>query len=648
MARINDLLERVTEPALRKELQSAVAQLKKNQQFGLVFEEHIPETTTLYGVPVRPGSLVQRRQALEGNALYRVVAVEKGKATLEPSDERERPRPGAHETVPVSDLLVVKRFGEPIYPVLRSLGQVSRGAAERPYHAVMNGENFHALQLLVYLFEGRVDCIYIDPPYNTGARDWKYNNRFVDKNDTWRHSKWLSFMDKRLRLAKRLLTDDGVLIVTVDENEHAHLVMLLEQIFKGYDLTSVAIVHNPRGIQGDNFSYTNEYAVFVIPKGQKLIAQRPLSEKSGSNLRKWGGESARTTAKNCFYPIFVSGGKLAGFGDVAADDYHPRAAVVPAGKNRVAVWPIDGKGQERKWRYARNSVEGIQEQLSVEGRNGSIQIHINKDTGPFKTVWQDPLYDASTYGKQILGELIDGPFDYPKSVYAVRDCLYACTAHRPKAVILDFFAGSGTTLHATALLNADDGGSRQCILVTNNEVTEKTAKDLAKRGYARGDKEFEREGIFESVTRPRVEAVLSGKRANGVEIRSEIAGFEQNAEFFELDYVDPDDVDLRRHDDALLPLLWLTAGAVGSRDKKATGPFSMPKGSRYGVLFEEAKFRLFSEELRKRPDVTHVWLITDSEAAFAEMRARLPSHVRASMLYRDYLRSFRLNVEQFA
>jgi adenine-specific DNA-methyltransferase len=127
----------------------------------------------------------------------------------------------------------VKRLGDPIYPTLHPLGSVEK-APGKPYHAVIDGENYHALQLLLYLYEGRVDCIYIDPPYNTGARDWKYNNRFVDANDTWGHSKWLAMMDKRLRLAKRLLKPDGVLICTVDEHEVHHLAMLLEDVFKDY------------------------------------------------------------------------------------------------------------------------------------------------------------------------------------------------------------------------------------------------------------------------------------------------------------------------------------------------------------------------------------------------------------------------------
>jgi adenine-specific DNA-methyltransferase len=214
MARLDDLIARVGDAALRRELEVALAELKRRQRFGLVFEEHVPETTALYGLPVQVGSLVQRRDDPAAKHLYRVTALAArgGAATVAPHDG------GQAESVPLRDLLVVKRFGEPIYPALTPLGAVRRGG-DRPHHAVINGENFHALQLLAYLFEGRVDCIYIDPPYNTGARDWKYNNRFVDAADQWRHSKWLSMMEKRLRLARRLLRPDGVLIATIDEHE---------------------------------------------------------------------------------------------------------------------------------------------------------------------------------------------------------------------------------------------------------------------------------------------------------------------------------------------------------------------------------------------------------------------------------------------
>lgn len=178
--------------------------------------------TTLQGLPIQTGSLVQRRGDPQAKVLYRVKATTpQGQATVEPSGGGGKP-----ELIPVEDLLAVKRFGEPIYPALTPLGSVRRGGDNKPHHTVINGENFHALQLLVYQFEGQVDCIYLDPPYNTGAKDWKYNNRYVDDSDAWRHSKWLSFMEKRLRLVKRLLKPNGVLIVTIDEHEVHHLLPL--------------------------------------------------------------------------------------------------------------------------------------------------------------------------------------------------------------------------------------------------------------------------------------------------------------------------------------------------------------------------------------------------------------------------------------
>ena len=649
MARLEDLVAQVPDQALRLELESALSDLKKRLRFGLVFEEHIPELAILRGLPATVGALVQVKS--DEHTYYRVVAIDGTTATVARLEEGPTQ---ASVMVPIADLLVIKRFGDPIYPSLRPLGQVTRGGL-KPYHCVIEGENLHALQLLIFLFEGRVDCIYIDPPYNTGAKDWKYNNRYVDKVDTWRHSKWLSFMDKRLRLARRLLRTDGVLVVTVDENEHAHLVLLLEQLFKRHEITSVAIVHNPRGVQGDNFSYTNEFAVFVVPNGVKAITRRSLDadEISGSNLRKWGGESDRATARNCFYPIIVQDDRVVGFGDVAPEGHHPSQSVIDRDNGTFEVWPIDSRGVEKKWRYARQSVEQIKHQLATKAVRGRIEIIITKETGIYKTVWQSPLHDASTHGKQLLGRFIDGEFSYPKSLYAVRDCLRACTADRPNALVLDFFAGSGTTLHATALLNAEDGGSRQCILVTNNEVDDATAKRLHAEGRYRGDADFEKHGIFEAVTRPRIEAAMTGLK-NGqpvdgtyeTSMRPLGAGFDENVEFFKLVYLDADEVDLGTQFQEILPALWLKSGGIGDRSCASSVPFAIPPGVKFGVLFDEARFERFAQALRDRPDVSHIFLITDSEGAFADMRSRLPARLDVSMLYRDYLRNFRINTAQ--
>jgi DNA methylase len=273
VAKIDDLVEQVKDQGHQSKLRAAVAELKARTRFGLVFEEHIPETAALFGLPISPGATVQLRT--ENRRLYRVLSVRNGVATLDPIDDG-KPRDEA-----TGDLLVVKRFGEPIYPTLTPLGAVRRADPSRPAHAVINGENYHALQLLAYLCGGQVDCIYIDPPYNSGARDWRYNNRFVDNIDTWHHSKWLSFMDKRLKLAKQLLKpESGVLIVTVDENEVHHLALLLERLFPDPDYLryTITIVYNPKGTAKPNFGRVDEQALFVTPNvGHDLINPRPAS-----------------------------------------------------------------------------------------------------------------------------------------------------------------------------------------------------------------------------------------------------------------------------------------------------------------------------------------------------------------------------------
>ena len=279
-----------------------------------------------------------------------------------------------------------------------------------------------------------------------------------------------------------------------------------------------------------------------------------------------------------------------------------------------------------------------------------------KTVKKLKTVWLDRRYDAGTHGTELVRKLLGKPglFPFPKSVYLVRDSLAAVVRNRPHALIVDFFAGSGTTFHATCLLNAEDGGYRRSILVTNNEVSQKTARKLNKAGHYRGDPVFEARGIFEQVTLPRCEAVVTGRRPDGTLIPGKHvdgppfrAGFSENIEFYRLDYLDPDDIDLGCQFDAIHPALWLAAGGIGDRVKpdEAIG-FSIPTCSRYGVLFKESRFRQFKEALQQRPEVTHVWLVTDSEEAYAEMRSALPGELTISMLYRDYLRSFRLNTER--
>ncbi|MCC3246418.1 hypothetical protein LG047_14010 [Methylocystis sp. WRRC1] len=229
MAKIEDLIAHIQDERLRKAITAEVRALKKTKKFGLVFEEHLPETVHLPNLPVKEGELVAKK-GQSGNDLWRVKSIRRNTAILEKATEDESPRSESTVDVSLDDIVVVRSFGDPIYPALVPVGGVARGGPDKPSHMLINADNFHALQLLLYAYDGKVDVIYIDPPYNSGARDWKYNNDDVDKTDSFRHSKWLSMMKKRLLLAKRLLRKDGVLIITIDENEINHLGVLLEGV----------------------------------------------------------------------------------------------------------------------------------------------------------------------------------------------------------------------------------------------------------------------------------------------------------------------------------------------------------------------------------------------------------------------------------
>lgn len=357
---------------------------------------------------------------------------------------------------------------------------------------LIEGDNLASLKLLEKTHKGRIDLIYIDPPYNTGAKNWIYDNDYVDSNDLFRHSKWLSMMNQRLVLAKKLLANKGVLICAIDENECATLKLLLEEIFGGsYEYVCITIVHNPRGIQGKNFSYTHEFAFFVIPKGDKIIGGRkiPESEIDWRNLRDNGGESLRSDARNCFYPIITDGQNIIEFGDVVFDESEHHNQTEKIG-NLYYVYPVDKQGIERKWRYARQSISKIKDYLRIKKTKTGFEIELGKPYGTYRTVWDNARYDANEYGKKTLNSLIPHcPFDFPKSLWNVYDCLYSVVAQRKNTTILDFFAGSGTTGHAVMKLNAEDGGSRKFILCTNNEnnICREVTYERIKRVIAKED-----------------------------------------------------------------------------------------------------------------------------------------------------------------
>ena len=453
---------------------------------------------------------------------------------------------------------------------------------------LLEGDNYQSLLALTATHSGKIDCIYIDPPYNTGAKDWIYNNDYVDSNDTYRHSKWLSMMKNRLKLAKVLLKDDGVLICAIDENEFTRLGLLIEKIFSNHESHCITIVHNPRGVQGRNFSYTHEYAYISFQRGQKVIGDRriPLEEVKWSNLRNWGGESERSDAKNCFYPVVIEGEEIVGFGDVALDNEHPNQNVKKRGQ--ILVYPVDKNGIERKWRYARQTVEEVREHLRVKKNVDGFDIEIGRPFETVRTMWRDPRYDANIWGTKLLEALVpNNGFDFPKSVWTTYDCIAPVVRERKDAIILDFFAGSGTTGHAVQILNSEDGGNRKFILCTNNE-----------------------NGIAEKVTYKRLKAV--SKRVAGYE---EITGIDFNLNYLKIEnLIKSENYDEKIIDfaDLAISFIQLKEDAFEVVDKSDSYSIFKSDDRYVGIYysFDPIDMQIFKEQLLKEPGVLTAYIAT--------------------------------------
>jgi adenine-specific DNA-methyltransferase len=694
------LLDKVQDPALRADLASQIDRLKQRRSFGLVFEQHIPERLRLPQHPIRVGSQVVSRDN-DDSPTFEVIATEDGVATLlkvRDADggyvQRSEHDDGGAEHARLESLVVISDFGEPVAPGLRHLGSVERGG-NKPYHVVIKGENYHALEALRFTHAGKVDCIYIDPPYNSGARDWKYDNDYVDETDRYRHSKWLAFMERRLKLAKELLNpEDSVLIVTIDEKEYLRLGLLLEQTFGGSRMQMVSVTISPRGTSRENeFSRVDEYLFHVFLGEAGVNAATGTGDDAEVRwpyLRRTSMNSTRDKGRpRQFYPIYID--PTGEFGPFVAKIGQPIPAdadrqSIPDEPGFVTLWPVNPDSIEMTWGMVpetlRRTIDGGFARVS-EGRAANapyVIAYLTTDaqervaTGEYlvtgirsdgskivtipggrtskpTTVWRETSHDAGTYGTGMLRSLIPGrAFPFPKSLYAVEDTLRFFVKDKPGAIVLDFFAGSGTTAHAVARLNKQDGGRRQSILVTNNEVSVDEAATLRQRGVRPGDPGWEALGIFEHVTRARVTAAIIGRTPDGDPIVgnykftdefSMADGLEENVAFFDLRYLDADDVDLGLAFDDLAPLLWLRAGAAGPIVGRSDGngaPVRYAWTDRYGILFEEDHWRRFVSE---RPESARVaFIVTYSPTAFTGITAELPAGVEVVRLPDTYLSMF--------
>lgn len=471
----------------------------------------------------------------------------------------------------------------------------------KPWNFLIEGDNLQALYLLEKTHRGKVDFIYIDPPYNTGAKDWKYNNDYVDSQDVYRHSKWLSMMKSRLLIAKRLLNpSDSVLVVTIDEKEYLHLGCLLEEMFPTAEMQMVTSVMNAKGaVRDGKFSRVEEY-IYIVTLGEAKVhpLQYNMLDTTSEDVTdepkpiEWLGfrrreaTSVRSARPNQFYPIFVDkvSGRIKEIGDRIDYDVPRESVLVPEGC--TALWPLKPDGTEMLWgltpdvartnwkngyirlnnwnaakqtgtmQYLQGGViKGISEEtIEIMGHEDDDSIIAQYKAGTStispKRVWNVPSHNAENYGTNMVKKFLGKrKFPFPKSLYAVEDVLKFFIKDNRDALVLDFFAGSGTTMHAVNLLNAEDGGNRRCIIVTNNEVSADEATALTKRGLNPGDTEWEKYGIAKYVTWPRTVCSINGVDTDGKKVKGEYLnknylgeeisiseGFKSNVKYFKCDW----------------------------------------------------------------------------------------------------------------
>lgn len=325
---------------------------------------------------------------------------------------------------------------------------------------LINSENFQALNLLEEKYSESINYNYIDPPYNTDSAPILY------KND-YKKSSWLSLLNDRMYIAKRLLDSKAVKTIAIDDTEVSNLSILCNNLYSNYRQSRVTVIHNPKGSITKDFNRVHEYAIFLTPEVEGKVIERTLTESDKPRkMRRWGENSLRTERRLSFYPIIIEDGKIVEVGEVPSDDFHPEGKNIILQNNRIAIYPVDQEGVERRWNFGLDSINENLDRIAVILKDGEYDLFVTHEQNVPKTVWNGGEYDAGNYGNTLLiGILGRKIFDFPKSINLVVNCLKLTTKSKSDALILDYFAGSGTTGHATIKLNREDQGNRKYILV---------------------------------------------------------------------------------------------------------------------------------------------------------------------------------------
>lgn len=750
LSNFTELIERArsVDPDLARDLENEVRDLNSQRKFGLVFERHLPESVNLPGRKVRRGSKVRmlppRGETTKvDRRVWTVKTLDDDTATLRFIGTDKQ----VEETEwPVEDLVAVAEFNDTIYPGLVPDGEVNGGDVDDPAHVVINAENYHALEMLTYTHKNSLDCIYIDPPYNTGKDEWIYSDRYIEPTDDYRHSKWLAFMERRLRIARDLLRPTGVIIVAIGNEQQHRLRMLIDQIFGETNFLSNVTWNGGRKNDSRFVSNGEDYMLVYakdktawIKEGVKVKDSPDVSSletaddivERGARWRapKEGYEAvlekgaevwreARLTAvEQQFGSDSAEFSRLASAGDNTAFDavYTSINQVLPAddqkqlfrraeldGEQRMRAFyrqfpsddpvrktfkrynyflpdgtlcrddnitwpggggpaydvlhPVTGKAvpvPDRGWRFSTS--ERMQEEVEAgrvifrkdHTKPVSLKQPLEQTSG---TVLLSAFDRQRTHGSrhlhwnnkgEVRGVFAENRFPNPKDVTVLAQWIEVCTPR--DGVVLDFFGGSGSTLEAVALVNQRSSSQRRAIVVTNNEVGKKQAAAMTKDGLRKGDVEWESQGVYEYVTKPRTRTIITGRREDGSDFSD---GMRANAKFFTLTYEDPLAIQLARGFSRIAPLLWLRAGQQGPVIDDLTDR-GYGVSAYYGVIESLDYLDDFIAEVEdKRPDL--IYIITDDRRQFQHVAGLLPSGIDTVRLYESYLTNFQVNTGRYA
>lgn len=464
---------------------------------------------------------------------------------------------------------------------------------------LIEGDNLAALKLLEKTHKGKIDVIYIDPPYNTGKnekQDFHYDDKFVDINDTFRHSKWISFMEKRLRVGKELLKRSGLVFISIDDNEQADLKMLCDEVF-GIEnhIATLPTIMNLKGNQDEYaFAGTHEYTLVyskcalepkfnLFPINDEEIEEWQEDEigffKRGANLKATGVNGPREKRPNLFFPIYVQKN-----GNFSVTEKLP---------NSIKVLPIT-KGEEMSWRWEKARFIKYHNDviINIDGDEVAIYKKQRPELGDLpskkpKTIFYKPTYSSGNGTAQIKAIFGNKVFNNPKPLDLINDFLYI--GGKKNAIVLDFFAGSGTTGHSVMTLNAEDGGHRKFILCTNNE-----------------------NNICRNVTYQRLKTVITGKRKDNTKYSDGLSG---SLKYFRIDYVPINDKLYYEYADELLlhirELVELENG------------INFSNNGEIAIVLTDAEMEEFVEDYKKKKSIGvkkiyrgHNVLLSNAQTAF--------------------------------